>query len=299
MWRCVARDIRKAPRRCTPRTTSQSSAVILKSRLSRVTPALLISTVGAPSSSATRATAVATASSSATSAPTPRALPPAETIASTVAPQAAASRSSTATANPSLASLLATAAPMPRAAPVTIAVLFSPLTTSSILAPPSWVHQVPGPSCHRRRPRRRADQMCEEHSRDPLLGRGVQQPRPRGRDSRRFQGSRSGTHRWVRHPTSLGPRVRCPHPHASRARVDRRRGHVGSAAGHVITHAPSLPRSPQFARRKRSALRNGAAHGRGCWNRRGGRAAGQESPPPPRAKVLAKTRWSVTVRSQR
>ena len=43
---CAARVIRNEPRRCTPITVSQSVSVILNSRLSRVTPALLTSTVG-------------------------------------------------------------------------------------------------------------------------------------------------------------------------------------------------------------------------------------------------------------
>jgi hypothetical protein len=84
-------------------------------------PALLIRTVGGPSSSATRCTAAATAPASLTSAPTPSAVPPAPSIAATVSAQLDSFRSTTATANPSSANRLATAAPMPRAAPVTIA----------------------------------------------------------------------------------------------------------------------------------------------------------------------------------
>src|SRR5207248_499138 len=68
----TARLIRKAPRRCTLMTASQSSSVILNSMLSRITPALLTSTTGGPSSSATRATAAFTASVSATLAPIAR-----------------------------------------------------------------------------------------------------------------------------------------------------------------------------------------------------------------------------------
>ena len=64
----VARLIRKAPRRWTLITESQSTVDILNSRLSRVMPALLTSTVGAPRSDATRSTADCTAASSATSA---------------------------------------------------------------------------------------------------------------------------------------------------------------------------------------------------------------------------------------
>src|SRR5579871_420402 len=118
---CTARVIRNAPRRCTPSTVSQSSSVILNSRLSRITPALLTSTTGAPSSPATRSTAASTWSRWLTSAPTATARPPASAISFTVPAQAASSRSRTATAIPSAASLRAVAAPMPRAAPVTIA----------------------------------------------------------------------------------------------------------------------------------------------------------------------------------
>src|SRR4051794_7797197 len=121
MYFCTARVMRNAPRRCTFMTTSQSVSVILNSMLSRVTPALLISTVGAPSSAATRSTAACTWSASLTSAPTASARPPAASIAWTVSLPAASSRSRTATANPSCASRRAVAAPMPRAAPVTMA----------------------------------------------------------------------------------------------------------------------------------------------------------------------------------
>ena len=102
-------------------TVSQSSSVILNSRLSRSTPALLTSTAGGPSSAATRSTAAATWSAWLTSAPTAIARPPADVIASTVPLPSASFRSSTATAIPSAARRRATAAPMPRAAPVTIA----------------------------------------------------------------------------------------------------------------------------------------------------------------------------------
>src|SRR3984957_17857323 len=120
---CTARLIRKAPRRCTPSTVSQSSSLILNSRLSRITPALLTSTVGAPSSATTRSTAALTCSLLLTSAPTATARPPASAISFTVPAHAVSSRSRTATAIPSAASLRAVAAPMPRAEPVTIAIL--------------------------------------------------------------------------------------------------------------------------------------------------------------------------------
>ena len=120
----AARVIRNAPRRCTPMTVSQSSSLILNSRLSRSTPALFTRTAGGPSSAATFSTPAATWSAWLTSAPTAIAWPPADVIASTVPAQSASFRSSTATAFPSAASRLATAAPMPRAAPVTIATLF-------------------------------------------------------------------------------------------------------------------------------------------------------------------------------
>src|SRR4051812_16632231 len=121
MYFCTARVIRNAPLRCTFMTMSQSSSDILNSMLSRVTPALLISTVGAPSSSATRATAASTWAGSLTSAPTAIARPPADSIASTVPFAEPSSRSSTPTAKPSSASRRAVAAPIPRAAPVTMA----------------------------------------------------------------------------------------------------------------------------------------------------------------------------------
>lgn len=95
---CTSRDMRKAPRRCTFITESQSPVVILNSRLSRMMPALFTRMVGAPSSFATRSTAATTFSSSATSAPTPMALPPVALIPSATSRQAASSRSRTATA---------------------------------------------------------------------------------------------------------------------------------------------------------------------------------------------------------
>ena len=79
-------------------TASQSSTVILKMRLSRMMPALLTRMVGAPSSSATRATAASTCSGRLTSTPTAMARPPASVMAETVWAHAASSRSRTATA---------------------------------------------------------------------------------------------------------------------------------------------------------------------------------------------------------
>src|SRR4051812_19206090 len=136
MYFCTARVIRKAPRRCTFMTMSQSDSDILKSMLSRVTPALLTSTVGPPSSAATRSTAALTCSASLTSAPTARAFPPAASIASTVLLAWPSSRSRTPTANPSAASRTAVAAPMPRAAPVTMA-------TRGVALPASLIKQDP------------------------------------------------------------------------------------------------------------------------------------------------------------
>ena len=125
MYFWAALVIRNAPRRWTAITASQSSTVILNSRLSRVMPALLIRTVGGPSSPAMRSTAASTLAASLTSAPTARAVPPADVMASTVVAQADSSRSRTATLKPSAARRWATPAPIPRAAPVTIAVLDS------------------------------------------------------------------------------------------------------------------------------------------------------------------------------
>ena len=60
MYFCAALVIRNAPRRLTSITVSQSSSVILNSSASRVIPALFTSTVGSPSSVATRSTAALT-----------------------------------------------------------------------------------------------------------------------------------------------------------------------------------------------------------------------------------------------
>ena len=122
MYFCTARLMRNGPRRFTAMTVSQSSSVSRNSRLSRVTPALLTSTVGSPSSATTRSTAADTDSASATSAATPIARPPSATMLSAVAFAVASSRSTTATAKPSAASRREMPAPMPRAPPVTIAV---------------------------------------------------------------------------------------------------------------------------------------------------------------------------------
>src|SRR5262249_14527899 len=83
----AARLMRNAPRRWTPSTVSQSSSVILKSRLSRITPALLTRTAGGPSSAATLPTAASTWSAWLTSAPTANARPPAAVVPSPVPAQ--------------------------------------------------------------------------------------------------------------------------------------------------------------------------------------------------------------------
>ena len=57
MYFCAALVIRNGPRRLTAITESHCSSVILNSMASRVIPALLTSTVGSPSSAATRSTA--------------------------------------------------------------------------------------------------------------------------------------------------------------------------------------------------------------------------------------------------
>ena len=80
MYFCAARVMRNGPRRFTAMTVSQSSSVSLNSMLSRVTPALLTSTVGSPSSATTRSTAAATDSASATSTAMPTARPPSATM---------------------------------------------------------------------------------------------------------------------------------------------------------------------------------------------------------------------------
>src|SRR5690349_15176679 len=141
----TAFDIRNAPRRCTAITRSQSSTVILNNRLSRMMPALLTSTVGAPSSSATAETAASTAAGSLTSAPTAMAVPPFAALESTVACAASCWRSRTATFMPSSDKRWAMAAPMPCAAPVTMAVRASD-TSEPQLSADELLHDLVGSS---------------------------------------------------------------------------------------------------------------------------------------------------------
>src|SRR5215211_4488157 len=153
MWVWAARVIRKAPRRCTSMTESQSLALILKIKLSLMMPALLIKTVTGPSSAAVRCTAVPAALSSATSAPRGIARPPSSMISFAVRALPCSSRSTTPTAIPSAASRRAIAAPMPRAPPVTMATLmerpyvmvgraaFRPLRGSTTVSP--YRHSCP------------------------------------------------------------------------------------------------------------------------------------------------------------
>src|SRR6266702_2870836 len=71
MYACAARLHRNAPLRCTPITVSQSSSDILKSRLSRVTPALLTRISSRPKWLAVLSTASCTIALSATFRPPP------------------------------------------------------------------------------------------------------------------------------------------------------------------------------------------------------------------------------------
>src|SRR3954470_16240333 len=121
MWRCAARVHRKLPFRWVSMTVSQSSSLILKRRLSRMTAALLTRMSSAPSSATVRSTAASTCSRERTSQPIAIAVPPSRVIASTVSAQSSSRRSLTATCAPSAASLIAVAAPIPRPAPVTSA----------------------------------------------------------------------------------------------------------------------------------------------------------------------------------
>src|SRR4051794_34780566 len=121
MCRWAARVIRKVPRRCTRITVSQSVPDILNSKLSRSTPALLTSTVGAPRVSTTSPTTRSTASSSLTSAANAAARTPRAASRSAVSLAVASSMSRHATAIPSAPRRSAMAAPMPRPAPVTMA----------------------------------------------------------------------------------------------------------------------------------------------------------------------------------
>jgi len=70
MCRCASRLIRKAALRLTSSTVSQSATLIVNISPLRSTPALLTSTTGGPSSSATRCTAAPADCSSLTSAAT-------------------------------------------------------------------------------------------------------------------------------------------------------------------------------------------------------------------------------------
>ena len=122
MYFWVARVIRNAPRRCTFMTVSQSFSDILKIRLSLVTPALLISTVGSPSSATTLSTAAGTCSALLTSAPTAIALPPAFSISATVLGAVGLVEVEHRDGQPVSGEALGGAGPDPRAAPVTIAI---------------------------------------------------------------------------------------------------------------------------------------------------------------------------------
>jgi hypothetical protein len=123
--------IRKAPLRCTFMTRSQSSSVILNSRLSRVIPALLTRMWMPPSSATTRAIAASTDAALLTSQPMPIAVPPSRPAASLAA---ASSRSMIATAAPSSENRLAVPNPMPRAAPVMTAT--RPSKRPMVMTPP-------------------------------------------------------------------------------------------------------------------------------------------------------------------
>src|SRR4051795_2572074 len=198
---CTARAIRNEPRRWTCMTRSQSASVILNSRLSRVTPALLTSTTGGPSSSAIRSTATWTCSASPTSAPTASARPPAPSIASTVPPassgdkattatphpsahlprargRASGDRSTTATATPPAASRWAVAAPMPRAAPVPIATREAPpLADDSLMVGSDPLEQrgqaLPAADAHGLQPEpcTAAVHLPQQRRQDPATGR--------------------------------------------------------------------------------------------------------------------------------
>src|SRR4051812_7116611 len=202
---CTARAIRNEPRRWTCMTRSQSASVILNSRLSRVTPALLTSTTGGPSSSAIRATAPRTCSASPPSAPPARAPPPAPSlpppgppgpaarpataptasarppappIASPVPGASSADRSTTAMANPSAASRWAVAAPMPRAAPVTIATREAPpLANDSLMVGSDPLEQrgqaLPAADAHGLQPEpcTAAVHLPQQRRQDPATGR--------------------------------------------------------------------------------------------------------------------------------
>jgi len=103
-------------------TVSSRPSEILKRRLSRVTPALLTSTVGSPRSATTFSTAAPHLVTVGDVGPERDRLATRLLDLTNVRAPSSSLRSSTATAIPSAARRLAVPAPMPRAAPVTIAI---------------------------------------------------------------------------------------------------------------------------------------------------------------------------------
>src|SRR5918992_6173328 len=148
MYLCAALEHRKLPFRWMSSTVSQSSSLILKTRVSRKTPALLTRMSIRPKRLATSSKALSTCWALDTSHAIANASTPAASTASTVCRQASAERSSTATLAPSCASRIASAAPMPRAAPVTTAV--RPLSLTS----------TPFSVAQHGTPRHKADGVC-------------------------------------------------------------------------------------------------------------------------------------------
>src|SRR5215469_18321448 len=115
---CAARLHRNAPLRWTFITVSQSSSLILKSRLSRSTPALFTRMSSRPNRSTPCATAASTASWLDTSQETASACEPACSIWAATCLQFSRSTSARITCAPSSAKRRAVAAPIPLPAPV-------------------------------------------------------------------------------------------------------------------------------------------------------------------------------------
>src|SRR5438874_1601718 len=152
---CAARAAKNDPFRCVSMTASQSSSVILKSRLSRMMPAQATRMSSEPPAATAASTAPSMSSRDVTSQRT--ACPP---IAAAVSRAPAPSKSATTTVPPSAASRAAVAAPMPRAPPVTRAVLPSNLMPAATIRVGTW--RAP------RRRTRRADPDAPPRATDQL-----------------------------------------------------------------------------------------------------------------------------------
>src|SRR5690606_30713750 len=273
MPRSAALHTRYVPERFVDNTASQSSFFMRSSRLSRVMPALLTTTVGAPSRFCRSSNSACTDSSLAMSSTAPR---PRSARASDTARAPSSVVAVPITTAPAAASVLAIAAPMPRDAPVTRATWSRsiPLSNHSLIGrlpvfPQSFLQYRRRVEAHG--PDRRID--TPDETREYLAGTRLDD----GRDSLRHE---------VAH--GLGPAYRAVELAAQAlANVLRRAvgfdvhvvddGHLGRAEGrgreragelvrrraHQLAmrrHAHAEPQHPLRARRARAL--GGTLHGR-------------------------------------